>query len=69
MAIWEFPKIRGTLFGGPCNDKDPTIQGARLGSPKFGNRVFQTFRGACCRLLALKVLLFAVYVVFNCFQI
>ena len=22
--IWEFPKIRGTLFGGPYN-KDPTI--------------------------------------------
>ena len=22
--IWEFPKIRGTLFGGPY-DKDPTI--------------------------------------------
>ena len=23
-TIWEFPKIRGTLFGGPYN-KDPTI--------------------------------------------
>ena len=23
-AIWEFPKIRGTAFGGPYN-KDPTI--------------------------------------------
>ena len=23
---WEFPKIKGTLFGGPRN-KDPTIQG------------------------------------------
>ena len=23
-VIWEFPKIRGTLFGGPYN-KDPTI--------------------------------------------
>ena len=22
--MWEFPKIRGTLFGGPYN-KDPTI--------------------------------------------
>ena len=22
--IWEFPRIRGTLFGGPYN-KDPTI--------------------------------------------
>ena len=29
---WEFPKIRGTLFGGPYN-KDPTISG----SPIFGN--------------------------------
>ena len=24
MSIWEFPKIRGTLIGGPYN-KDPTI--------------------------------------------
>ena len=24
IRIWEFPKIRGTLFGGPYN-KDPTI--------------------------------------------
>ena len=24
FLIWEFPKIRGTLFGGPYN-KDPTI--------------------------------------------
>ena len=23
-AMWEFPKIRGTLFGGPYN-KDPSI--------------------------------------------
>ena len=30
--MWEFPKIRGTLFWGPYN-KDPTI----LGSPIFGN--------------------------------
>ena len=30
--IWEFPKIRGTLFWGPHN-KDPTI----LGPPIFGN--------------------------------
>ena len=30
--IWEFPKIRGTLFWGPYN-KDPTIYGTTLGSP------------------------------------
>ena len=24
IPIWEFPKVRGTLFGGPYN-KDPTI--------------------------------------------
>ena len=24
VCIWEFPKIRGTLYWGPCN-KDPTI--------------------------------------------
>ena len=34
--LWEFPKIRGTLFGGPYS-KDPTIQGTILGSPVFGN--------------------------------
>ena len=34
--IWEFPKIRGTLFGGPYN-KDPTIWGTISGSPIFGN--------------------------------
>ena len=34
--IWEFPKIGGTFFWGPYN-KDPTIQGAILGSPIFGN--------------------------------
>ena len=33
---WEFPKIRGTLFWGPYN-KHPTISGAVLGSPNFGN--------------------------------
>ena len=33
---WEFPKIGGTLFGGPYN-KDPTILGTILGSPIFGN--------------------------------
>ena len=36
-GIREFPKIRGTLFGGPYNNKDPTIWGTILGSPIFGN--------------------------------
>ena len=30
-AIWEFPKIRGTLFWGPYN-KDPIFWGTILGS-------------------------------------
>ena len=34
--IWEFPKIRGTLFWCPCN-KDPTIWATILGCPIFGN--------------------------------
>ena len=29
-TIWEFPKIRGTLFWCPYN-RDPTIYGTRLG--------------------------------------
>ena len=33
--IWEFPKIRGTLFGGP-HVKDYCILGSILGSPHFG---------------------------------
>ena len=36
VRIWEFPKIRGTRFGGPYN-KDPTIEGTIFGSPIFGN--------------------------------
>ena len=35
LQIWEFPKIRGTLFWGPYN-KDP---GTILGSPIFGNPI------------------------------
>ena len=31
MVMWELPKIKGTLLGGPCN-KDPTIYGTILGS-------------------------------------
>ena len=34
--MWEFPKIRGTLFWGPYN-KDPTVWGTILESPIFGN--------------------------------
>ena len=34
--MWEFPKIRATLFWGPYN-KDPTIWGIILESPIFGN--------------------------------
>ena len=30
MYSWEFPRIRGTLIGGPYN-KDPTIWGTILG--------------------------------------
>ena len=36
QPIWEFPKIRGTSYGGPY-DEDPTIWGAVLWSPIFGN--------------------------------
>ena len=38
--IWEFPKIRGTLFWGPYNynyTEDPTTWGIILGSPIFRN--------------------------------
>ena len=31
---WGFPKIRGTSFGGPCNDS--SILGSALGSHFFG---------------------------------
>ena len=36
FGMWEFPRIRGTLFGGPYNT-DPTISGTTLGPPLFGN--------------------------------
>ena len=36
MLMWEFPKIRGTVFWDPEN-KDPTIWGSVIGSPIFGN--------------------------------
>ena len=32
---WRFPKLRVTLFGGPCS-KDCSILGSILGSPYFG---------------------------------
>ena len=38
-TIWEFAKIRGTLFRGPYH-KDPTIQGTILGSPIFGKLTY-----------------------------
>ena len=34
--MWEFPKIRDSLFWGLYN-QDPTISGATLGSPTFRN--------------------------------
>ena len=34
--MWEFPKIRGTLFWSPYN-KDPTISGTISGTPFCGN--------------------------------
>ena len=36
LQIWEFPKIRDTLFWGPYNE-DPIVYGAILGCPIFGN--------------------------------
>ena len=35
LEKWGFPKIRGTLLGGPYN-KDNIILGSILGSPDFG---------------------------------
>ena len=34
-SFGEFPKIRGTLFGGPYYNKNPTLWGTTLGSPIF----------------------------------
>ena len=34
-SLWDFPKVRGTLFWGPYN-KDPTILGYYIRVP-FGN--------------------------------
>ena len=35
FRVWGFPKIWGTLIGGPHN-KDYSILGSILGSPNFG---------------------------------
>ena len=35
FETWGFPKIRGTILGGP-NNKDYSILGCILGSPYFG---------------------------------
>ena len=40
LGIWEFPKIRGTLFGGPHN-KDHSFLGSMLGSPYFGKLLYR----------------------------
>ena len=34
VRIWELPKIRGALFGGPYN-KDPTNLGYYVAVPSF----------------------------------
>ena len=49
-TMWEFPKIMGTLFGGPYN-KDPTIWGTILGSPILGNPHATLFHKPCGREL------------------
>ena len=41
--IWEFPKIREYLFGGPHN-KDYSILGSTLGSPHFEQLPYGTLR-------------------------
>ena len=42
LPIWGFPKIKGTLFGGP-NNKDYNILGSILGSPYFGKLPFRVY--------------------------
>ena len=42
IVIWGFPKIRGTLFGGPHN-KDYSILGSILGSPYFGKLPYELY--------------------------
>ena len=55
--IGEFPKIRGTLFGGPHN-KDYRILVSILGSPHFGKLPYRLRRrtvGRCFGLYAESV--------------
>ena len=48
VCMWEFPRIRGTVFWGPHNkDPSPTIQGTNLGSPIFGNPRVWAFCKGC----------------------
>ena len=42
LLIWGFPKIKGTLFGGPHN-KDYSIWGSILGSPYFEKLPFESW--------------------------
>ena len=42
FPIWEFPKIRGTIFGGPYN-KDYNILGSVFGSPYLGKLPYDLF--------------------------
>ena len=41
--MWGFPKIRGTILGGP-NNKDYSIWGFILGPPILGNYHISLFR-------------------------
>ena len=49
LEIWGFPKISGTLFGGPHN-KDYSILGSILGSPYFGKLPYRT----CYKILLIR---------------
>ena len=40
LMIWEFPKVRGTLFRGPYN-KDPYYLGYYIGVPYFRKPSFR----------------------------
>ena len=54
MSIWGFPKIRGTLFGGPYN-KDYNIWGSILGYPYFGKLPYP-LGGKCIEVLSYRKL-------------
>ena len=59
-CIWNFPKIKGTFWGGPYN-KGYSILGSILGSPYFGKPPYTlglsgpTLRGSQARRLAFLV--------------